>query len=372
MTNLPVTPAKPLVSLLAQLNEVYVFQTKAFDSDADMLTYKGKQMQQTGRTSYGELNLGLHVHDDPKRVLANRMGLLTAINKQIEAHLLLSPTARRTSAIGQLHWVNQVHGKQIHDIDAPIDAFINSHDDPMTQNVTHCPNATNKLSMRPLDADAIISQQVNVGLAIMTADCVPVVLYQPTTGQIAAIHAGWQGLACGVIKATAERFVNNDPIVAWIGVCISQTHYEVDHHVLDKLRMGCVSNALLDSATLDQFIVLFSRPSSVDIKGESEISLNADIDAYADNYINDADLHKSIDKLSNYATLSTDKVSASKVKLDLPKLAAYQLEYLGITVANETPIACSYDDASYYSYRRQTHLQQPATGRMALIIVRQG
>jgi copper oxidase (laccase) domain-containing protein len=56
--------------------------------------------------------------------------------------------------------------------------------------------------------------------------------------------------------------------------------------------------------------------------------------------------------------------------LNLPKLAAAQLEHLGVNVANNTAIDCSYDDINYYSYRRQTHLQQPATGRMALLIVR--
>lgn len=351
MMNMPAIPVKPPVSLLAKLNDVYVFQTKAFASDADLLTSKGEQMQQTGRTSYGELNLGLHVSDAPKQVLANRMVLLTTIDNQIQAHLLQAPQSSLTqsaSAIAQLHWVNQVHGKQIHDIDISMDRHV-------TNTVNKGVNNSKALSMRPLDADAMITQQVNVGLAIMTADCVPIVLYQATTGQIAAIHAGWQGLACGVIKATTERFASSDPITAWIGVCISQVNYEVDYPVLDKLMSGCVNNNLLNSTTLDQFITLFSRPSIAD----------------TDSPITD-DLHKSIDKLSNYATLSTDKVSASKVKLDLPKLAATQLDYLGITIANEGSIACSYGDPSYYSYRRQTHLQQSATGRMALVIVRKG
>ncbi|MCG3862131.1 laccase domain-containing protein, partial [Psychrobacter sp. Ps5] len=59
-----------------------------------------------------------------------------------------------------------------------------------------------------------------------------------------------------------------------------------------------------------------------------------------------------------------------KIKLNLPKLAADQLSAAGIIVSNESAIPCSYADPHYYSYRRQTHLQQPATGRMALVIVR--
>ena len=76
---------------------------------------------------------------------------------------------------------------------------------------------------------------------IMTADCVPIVLYQPASGKIAAIHAGWQGLACGVIQETAKRFTDAGAIHAWIGVCISQANYEVGHQVRDQLLAGCIS-----------------------------------------------------------------------------------------------------------------------------------
>ena len=76
-------------------------------------------------------------------------------------------------------------------------------------------------------------------------------------------------------------------------------------------------------------------------------------------------LHNTVDKLSSYA-----KVDVGKIKINLPKLAADQLQAAGITVCNSSSIPCSYADDRYYSYRRQTHLQQPATGRMALIITR--
>ncbi len=305
MNKLPLT-------MLAQCNEVTIFQTAAlqitdcedngfegadgrfadFENTAPK-TYaeKSQQMRQTGQTSYGNLNLGLHVADTPARVLDNRMQLLAAINQQ------------QRTAIKRLHWVNQVHGKQIHDVD------------------------TIAFSMCPVDADAMVSQQADLGLAIMTADCVPIVLYQPASGQIAAIHAGWQGLACGIIKATAERFTATGDMMAWIGVCISQAHYEVGRQVRDKLFAGCIENNSLSAEHLDNFAALFS------------IAAN------------------SID-------------GNDKIKLDLPKLAAYQLQTLGIRICNNAAIDCSYANAHYYSYRRQTHLQQPATGRMALIIVR--
>ena len=350
MTDKAVTLGKLPVRLIAELDGVFVFQSKAFGESNDLLLAENQQQLQQlqkGQTSYGELNLGLHVDDDSKQVLINRMDLLSAINDQLSVKQSKDKqSSKQQSVIHSLHWVNQVHGKQVNDIDA----------------VASSQTCNNKLDMCPMDADAIISQQNNVGLAIMTADCVPIVLYQPATGQIAAIHAGWQGLACGVIKATAERFDSNEPITAWIGACISQANYEVDCQVLNKLLAGCTDNELLDVTILNDFELLYSKPSNTEVQFNNSYE--------SDNKINNDVLHKSIDKLSNYSTLSTDKIYSEKVKLNLPKLAAAQLENLAIVVANNTAIDCSYEDPSYYSYRRQTHLQQPATGRMALIIVR--
>lgn len=284
------------ITLLAQLDEVAVFQTAAFISDdnADAIAANLQNQLQTDQqtqASYGALNLGLHVNDNAKTVLNNRMHLLSAINEQL--------AATQRQPIDSLHWLNQVHGKQIHDIDATA------------------------LAMRPLDADAMVSCQVKLGLAVMTADCVPIVLYQPATGQIAAIHAGWQGLACGVIKATAERFSSAEPIMAWIGVCISQENYEVGRQVRDKLLAGCIDNQALSMQHLESFEERYVLASEAD-----------------------------------------------KIKLNLPRLAADQLNSAGIIVSNDSAVPCSYADPHYYSYRRQTHLGQPATGRMALIISR--
>lgn len=297
------------VQVVAQLGEVTIYQTSAFiasavdNQNSDRERQNRVKMMRAGHDSYGELNLGLHVQDNAEQVLTNRMRLLRAINKQptSESPALLSLT------IKSLHWVNQVHGQQIHDIDESV------------------------LTMRPLDADALTSQQSGVGLAIMSADCVPIVLYQPATHQIAAIHAGWQGLACGVIKATAKRFDNQSSVMAWIGVCISQAHYEVGSEVADKLLAGCMDNQLLSNAELHNFASLFC------LKAENN----------SNNNIN------------------------NKLKLNLPKIAKAQLQNLFITVLNPSAIDCSYGCGHYYSYRRQTHLRQPATGRMALIIARQ-
>lgn len=317
------------IKLLAQFGEVFVYQTKAsFAAGIKQLPSDKALINDAQSVSYGELNLGLHVRDDAEQVLTNRMRLLATINEHLQT--VGYATASR------LHWVNQVHGKQIYDVDA------------------------SKLVMRPFNADALISQQAGVGLAIMTADCVPIVLYQPATGTIAAIHAGWQGLAGGVIKATAERFASNEPIVAWIGVCISQANYEVGYEVRDKLLAGCREYQLLSASALLRFDQSFVMTADDDqLIDRSTPKTTNQTKSHTEH------IHKPIDKLSDSATLSADKI-----KLDLPKLAAMQLAALDITVANDDTLSCSYADTDYYSYRRQTHLQQAATGRMALIIVR--
>ncbi|WP_339663657.1 polyphenol oxidase family protein [uncultured Psychrobacter sp.] len=309
------------MTLLAQLDDVAVFQTAAF-SDIDYASIDisrskiNQQPHQRQQASYGELNLGLHVNDDASVVLSNRMRVLATINEQMIAQQNLPVHSVPVKA---LHWVNQVHGNDIHDTDATV------------------------LSMAPMAADAMVSKQDGTGLAIMTADCVPIVLYQPETGQIAAIHAGWQGLACGVIKATAERFSGSGEIMAWIGVCISQDNYEVGSQVRDKLLAGCIANNALTTDAISNFDERYVMAS-----GTSELDAASTADKLSDN----------------------TPVYAEKIKIDLPKIAADQLQAAGIVVCNESSIPCSYADGHYYSYRRQTHLQQPATGRMALIITR--
>lgn len=326
------------MTLVARMDDVAVFQTAARLSTVGTAPdNRSKTAQQSQHlASYGELNLGLHVNDDAKAVLNNRMQLLTAINQQLaDLSSSLSPNAlssfslskEQRPSITHVHWVNQVHGKQVYEVGA------------------------SAWEMQPHAADAMVSHQDGIGLAIMTADCVPIVLYQPLTGQIAAIHAGWQGLACGVIQATAVRFDDSGEITAWIGVCISQDNYEVGTDVPYKLRQGCIKHGLLSQGLIADF----------DQRYVTDTDANAN-----DRHRSGAPhLHKAVAKVSSCAT-----VSARKVKLDLPRLAADQLTAAGITVSQQSANACSYADDRYYSYRRQTHLQQPATGRMALIITR--
>lgn len=138
------------------------------------------------------LNLGRHVGDDALLVEENRRRL---------ARLL--PAAPR--------WLEQVHGTQVFDADAAWD------------------------SAEPPRADAAVTTIAGRVLAIMTADCLPVVIADPDGGALGVAHAGWRGLAGGVLENTVGRLRAKHPRAAawraWIGPGISQPHFEVGDEV---------------------------------------------------------------------------------------------------------------------------------------------
>ncbi|MFC3122072.1 peptidoglycan editing factor PgeF [Agaribacter flavus] len=77
--------------------------------------------------------------------------------------------------------------------------------------------------------DGILTSRVNMPLAVMTADCLPVVL---TDGKkISAVHAGWRGLVDGIIEKAVACFDDTTKLQVWIGPAISQRHFEVGEEV---------------------------------------------------------------------------------------------------------------------------------------------
>lgn len=141
------------------------------------------------------LNLGMHVGDDP---------LAVAHNRRRVAQALSLPDAPR--------WLSQVHGTAVHLAGtgtAP----------PMTA---------------PPTADAAVTRDPGVVLAIMVADCLPVLLASGDGSVLGAAHAGWRGLASGVIERTVEA-MDHDPsqIHAWLGPCIGPRQFEVGDDVRD-------------------------------------------------------------------------------------------------------------------------------------------
>ncbi|WP_242585883.1 peptidoglycan editing factor PgeF [Streptomyces sp. MST-110588] len=140
---------------------------------------------------YDELNLGGAVGDDPKAVRANR--------KLAAGALGLDPAS--------VVWMNQVHGKDVAVVDGPWDTA----DIPCV--------------------DAVVTARRGLALAVLTADCTPVLLADPTAGVVGAAHAGRPGLVAGVVPATVEAMtaLGADParIVAYTGPAVCAGCYEV-------------------------------------------------------------------------------------------------------------------------------------------------
>ena len=136
---------------------------------------------------FSSFNVGEHVGDNPESVAKNRRLLQESLNLE------------------HIQWLNQVHGSHVVDI--------NVH-----QSI-------------PPDADAAFTRKANIGLAIMTADCLPILLVDDAGTQIAAIHGGWRPLASNIIKNTINQFSTNSNIKAWLGPCIGPTAFEVGSEV---------------------------------------------------------------------------------------------------------------------------------------------
>ncbi|WP_027823240.1 peptidoglycan editing factor PgeF [Laribacter hongkongensis] len=137
---------------------------------------------------YASLNLGQHVGDDPAAVAENRARL-------------------RACLPAEPFWLNQVHGIGVQEA---------------------CADAPDV----PPDADAGFTRQPGVVCAVMTADCLPVLLTDRSGSVVAAAHAGWRGLCNGIIEATIARMaVPASDILAWLGAAIGPDAFEVGPEV---------------------------------------------------------------------------------------------------------------------------------------------
>jgi len=119
---------------------------------------------------------------------------------------------------GRIVTVNQVHGDRI--------VLVN------TDNFT---------SMRSTEADALITRSPGIAVAVETADCVPILLLDPMTPAVAAVHAGWRSTVQGIVRKTIEKMhkeFGSDPsrMIAAIGPAIGPECYEVDEPVMGPTR----------------------------------------------------------------------------------------------------------------------------------------
>lgn len=339
--------------VIYQDDKVLVMQTHTALATGDM----EDQMLQPHQPSYGGQNLGLHVQDNPTQVLTHRMKLCADINRYLKESDLQNENSqnddlrKKLPEIQRIHWLNQIHSDKVIALNkSSVLTMAVASADAMTYEMNE------QLVIAADKEDAADANQY-VALAIMTADCVPIVLSQYDTGQIAAIHAGWQGLEQGIIAETIKQFdMSAGEVKAWIGACISQTNYEVSMTVVDRLIAGGIKRNLFDEAQADSVRQRICLPQN-----ESEIQLEkGDSNDGADN----ADDNKDVVKKASVKTANKER----KAWLNLPELTKIQLQYAGVSQILTQKVPCSYASSRYYSYRRQTHLQQPATGRMAMII----
>lgn len=141
----------------------------------------------------GGLNLGLHVNDDPAAVAENRARLQALLP-------------------GRPAWIAQVHGTDV------VDASTVGVDQPVRT------------------GDASIASAPGVVCAILTADCLPVLFADRAGRVVGAAHAGWRGLAGGVLGQTLAqmRAAGAGEITAWMGPAIGARAFEVGQDVFDS------------------------------------------------------------------------------------------------------------------------------------------
>lgn len=227
---------------------------------------------------YGAFNLGDHVGDD-RAAVAGRRALL-------DRHLGVSGT----------QWLSQVHGTAVVRADAD--------------------SARKSLIAAPA-ADAAFTTERGLALAIMTADCVPIVLADRAGTWVAALHGGWRGLVDGIVDSLVQQLLDHsagDPATwcAWIGPAICSHHYEVGPEVVAAVCQGAPDVA----------------PESLGLEPGRR---------------------------------------PDRQQLDLVRLARWQLAQQGIGAVSASGL-CSFGDARFYSHRRSVAAGAPATGRMATLV----
>jgi hypothetical protein len=142
------------------------------------------------RGPYRSFNLGAHCGDEAAAVERNRAVL-------------------RAVLPGEPCWLRQVHG---------VDVLVHAGDPPG--------------GAAPPEADAQISRRAGLVCAVLAADCLPVLLCDRRGTEVAAAHAGWRGLAAGVLEQTVRAMAAPpDSLLAWLGPAIGPAAYEVGDDV---------------------------------------------------------------------------------------------------------------------------------------------
>ena len=246
-------------------NAPYILPDWKVSADVVALT----TTRQTGYSegNYKGFNIAAHVEDVPEHVMQNRKYLIELLDDEVD-----------------LQWLEQIHGTDV--VEAQYGSGV-------------------------LRGDAVYTRCPGIACCIATADCLPVLLTNNAGNMVAAAHAGWRGLANGVLEQTVASFACPvEDIVAWLGPAIGPCHFQVGAEVRDAYLTDVEGNT---RAMIEDCF----RPSE----------------------------------------------TPGKLMANLYQIATVKLKHLGVTSVSGGGF-CTYCQAdSFFSYRRQGK-----TGRMVSLI----
>lgn len=306
----PVKTMRPTSTELAEIGIVPDWPAPARVRCVSTTRLRG-QLPGMSRGVYARFNLGDHVGDDPAAVAANRAWLAEKIG-------------------GEPCWLQQVHGRRV--VDAA--ALRNEKD-----------------GQGAAAADAAFTRQRGVICAVMTADCLPVLLCDAVGSVVAAVHAGWRGLLGGVLEAAVEAMnAPGDALLAWLGPAIGPHAFEVGAEV----RAAFVAaDAAADAAF---------RP----VAGKSERDAGRAVRNLANAAMFASPDEASAASGAQHSGETLDRLDVSpgsKYLADIYSLARQRLMRLGVRRIYGGGLCTVSDAERFFSYRRDG-----LTGRMATLI----
>ncbi|MFC0878207.1 peptidoglycan editing factor PgeF [Saccharicrinis sp. FJH2] len=190
------------------LQHIMVYQHEIFNDFPELIQITTTRMGGYSSPPFDALNLGENTADDPELIERN-----TALVKSDVSFL---------ARLEQYILPVQVHGNNIVTIN---EDFLNKDQEQKELLLSSC--------------DALITSLPAVFIGIRTADCVPVTVYNKHSGIIGVIHAGWRGIAKGIIGKTLKMMgVEHSPenLFCGIGPCIERDNYEVGQEVIDEIE----------------------------------------------------------------------------------------------------------------------------------------
>ena len=178
---------------MVQLGQNRLLKPGIFKNYPQVIAAQSTRNGGFGQAPYASLNLGLYTKDTPETVAKNRAAFFTDLG--------FSPE--------QTAGAHQIHGTAILSVESPgqYEGF-----------------------------DALITQQKDILLNVTVADCTPILIFDPISNSIAAIHAGWRSTVGQIVQKTVKQMMQQFAVQphncrAYIGPCIDHCDFEVDHDV---------------------------------------------------------------------------------------------------------------------------------------------